>query len=829
MTTLLYLRGHVSCSALKNAPLLWLCRRPKQLAISGLQRRGRPPSPAELVTNSASTRLPEFVYDSENAKAQLIVSKLGAVTYARFTNHIFPKRACDAPLTDTVAVPKELFGHNTSVSARRYAYLKTQQNEEGLRDYTGLVNQRHVMAEFNDGTPKQMKCFVWIYRLVASQDADVRVRALRKIEDNPQTTLEELAAEAQHFLDIRQDAALLARSSVLHVNVVDSQKSRSREPPSPCFQCGANHWSRDYILVNKRCPDCRRSGHKRGFCKNFPEKKKRNPKQKRKSANTVTIASTRADVAVNRIYRRVQINGKKTGPAMGRPKLQSPRLTLKSANNEVINVRGCYECNFTTDGHGGYGTCHVADTSPLLGLDWIARHERLFRNLTEGSICNSSRTLSTLNSSLATHLRKKFLAVFVPGLGCCTKSKVKFALKPDSKPVFLKTRSVPYAAMPRISTEIDRVVSIHVLEPGDHSEWTALIVVVQKKNGSIRLCADYSTGLNDALEQNQHPLPTPEDTFTKLNGGRYFSQLDLAETYLQLEVDDVSKQLLTINTHRVLYRFNRLLFGVKLPPGIFQQCMDALIAGLDGTAAYLDDILVTGRAFGEHNARLEAVLKRIQDYGFRVRLDKCAFLQTEITYLEFVINAQGRLPDPEKIKSRRCPLSAPSNTLTKKDVVYTWTLECQSSFGKIKAILSSDLLLTHFDPSLPIIVAADAPNYGKFHRFIHGRHFTLRTDQKPFLAIFGSKKGVPVYSANRLQRWATMLLNYSFTIEFINTKDFGQVDALSRLVLSQSSIPTRSPQQMLMSFLSSQRTVVTFQSAPNPFGLLRKTIVLSSL
>nr|CDJ93989.1 RNA-directed DNA polymerase (reverse transcriptase) and Integrase domain containing protein [Haemonchus contortus] len=272
----------------------------------------------------------------------------------------------------------------------------------------------------------------------------------------------------------------------------------------------------------------------------------------------------------------------------------------------------------------------------------------------------------------------------------------------------------------------------------------------------------------------------------------------------------------------------------------------------DGTTAYLDDILVTGRTIDEHNTQLDAVLQRIQDYGFRVRLEKCKFLQTEINYLDFVINEQGRRPDPGKIKATQkmsAPkdvsqlraflglinfygnfvkdlhnLRAPLDALTNKDVVYTWTPECQSSFDKIKAILSSDLLLTYFDPNLPIIVAADASNYGigatlshrfpdgsekvvyhvsrclttaqknysqiekealalifavqKFHRSVHGRHFTLKTDHKPLVAIFRSKKGISVYSANRLQRWATMLLNYNFAIEYVNTKDFGQVDAL---------------------------------------------------
>ncbi|EYB92533.1 hypothetical protein Y032_0193g1411 [Ancylostoma ceylanicum] len=141
-------------------------------------------STAEFVTNSLSTRLPEFTYDPDNgctfkvwynryydiiandgstlAKARLIVSKLDAATYARFTNHILPKKTVDASLDETVKTLKELFGHNTSVFARRYVYLRTQRNDESVRDYTGLVNRRHGMAEFNDVTLEQMKYLVWI-------------------------------------------------------------------------------------------------------------------------------------------------------------------------------------------------------------------------------------------------------------------------------------------------------------------------------------------------------------------------------------------------------------------------------------------------------------------------------------------------------------------------------------------------------------------------------------------------------------------------------------------------------------------------------------------
>ncbi|PIO53912.1 hypothetical protein TELCIR_24737, partial [Teladorsagia circumcincta] len=284
---------------------------------------------------------------------------------------------------------------------------------------------------------------------------DIRTHALRKLESNPQTTLRELSTEIQQLLDIRQDAKLpcsspSAAAPLSEVNAVDAKKSHKKEPPSPCFRCGGLHWAKECDFIEKRCHACNRIGHKKGFCKNF-NKRRTSKLKKRKRANQVVIAASATTdvVPIKRIYRSVEINGcstrmrldtgadvtllsHKDWTAMGRPRLMPPLFTLKSANGKKINVRGHFKCTFTIDGRQGRGTCHVADTSSLLGLDWIAQVEPLFHRL------------------------KQFPAVFAPGLGCCTKSKASLKLKPDATPVFRKARPVPYAVQPRITQELDR-------------------------------------------------------------------------------------------------------------------------------------------------------------------------------------------------------------------------------------------------------------------------------------------------------------------------------------------------------------------------------------
>ncbi|XP_055622468.1 uncharacterized protein K02A2.6-like [Toxorhynchites rutilus septentrionalis] len=259
-----------------------------------------------------------------------------------------------------------------------------------------------------------------------------------------------------------------------------------------------------------------------------------------------------------------------------------------------------------------------------------------------------------------------------------------------------------------------------------------------------------------------------------------------------------------------------------------------MVSGLRGVEHFLDDILVHSKTLVDHNRIIYILFNRLCDYGFRLRI------QPDPTK----IAAISEMPAPTDVPTLRSFLGAvnfygkfvremhqlrhPLDNLLKKDTKFDWSKECQHAFQNIKKVLQSGLLLTHYNPEQEIIVAGDASKTGigavilhrfpngiikavshasnsltvarqnysqiekealalvfactKFHRLLWGRRFTLQTDHQPLLRIFGSKKGIPVHTANRLQRWALTLLGYDFNIEYVSTQDFGYADVLSWLI-----------------------------------------------
>ena len=154
--------------------------------------------------------------------------------------------------------------------------------------------------------------------------------------------------------------------------------------------------------------------------------------------------------------------------------------------------------------------------------------------------------------------------------------------------------------------------------------------------------------MNPALEVDQHPIPKPEDIFASLSAGQRFSTLNLTQAYQQLVLDEESQELVTINTHLGLYRFNRLPFGVASVPAIFQRTMDQLLHGLSGVMCYLDDIIVTGADDQEHLTNLAEVLGTLRAKGFRLKKEKYHFFKPIVEYLWHLIDAQGLHTTPSK-------------------------------------------------------------------------------------------------------------------------------------------------------------------------------------
>ncbi len=145
-----------------------------------------------------------------------------------------------------------------------------------------------------------------------------------------------------------------------------------------------------------------------------------------------------------------------------------------------------------------------------------------------------------------------------------------------------------------------------------HSEWATPVVVVPKADGGVRPCGDFKVTINPVLKVDQYPSPKAEDLFATLAGGKRFSKLDMSQAYLQLQLCPDSMKYCTINTHRGLYQYTRLPFGIASAPAIFQKVMDTILQGVKGAMCYIDDILVTGWNEREHFQNLEEVMKRLQ-------------------------------------------------------------------------------------------------------------------------------------------------------------------------------------------------------------------------
>lgn len=261
-----------------------------------------------------------------------------------------------------------------------------------------------------------------------------------------------------------------------------------------------------------------------------------------------------------------------------------------------------------------------------------------------------------------------------------------------------------------------------------------------KKIGAVCICSHFKVSINPVLHADQYPLPHREDIFASLASGQHFSKIDLAQAYLQMEMEECSKKYLTINTHKGLFQYNRLVFGVASAPVVWKRAMDQVLQGNLCTQCYLDDIIVTGSDGNAHLANLEAVLRSLFGSGLRANKEKYEFFKDFIEYcshridkgclhksqdeMDVVLKASrpenvsqlhsflGLVNYYAKLLPNLAIVLHPLNSLLQVKHSWKWTKACEQTFAIAKHLLTSEKVLTNYNPNLPVRLACDASPYG---------------------------------------------------------------------------------------------------------------------
>ena len=195
----------------------------------------------------------------------------------------------------------------------------------------------------------------------------------------------------------------------------------------------------------------------------------------------------------------------------------------------------------------------ASDNGPsLLGRNWLH------------SLCLDWNTILSVK---AEHIRlssllARYSKVFGEGLGQLKGFKAKLFVDSNTKPVFRKARPVPYSFRSSVEKQLDQLVEQNIIKPVPFSNWAARIVPIMKQDKTIRICGDFKLTVNSVSKLGRYPIPKIEDLFTNLSGGTSFTKLDLSQAYQQLQLENDSKPYTVINTHRGLFKYNRLRFDL---------------------------------------------------------------------------------------------------------------------------------------------------------------------------------------------------------------------------------------------------------------------------
>lgn len=722
------------------------------------------------------------ITDASKKRAHLL-TLCGEQTYDIVCALVQPKQPNQVSYEDIVKMLKAHFDPQPSeVFCRARFQRRDQKHDETVSDYVTALKK--LAADCNFGTsadtaanPTMLPMDVMLrdrfvcglrneqvqQRLFAEKDLtfkkafDLALRAENAIEDQKRVKTE--------FKEFHESCISTCKIDNQGHSSASAQKKKQR-----CWRCNALHNPDTCKFQTVSCNYCKKRGHIEKAClKKRKEAKTSNsieyPQQGTSTAASAPVSTQQdsSDVALyelntvtnafstQKVMTRLRVHGKfldfevDSGAACtlisevtfkatwtdDRPRLQTDNMLLRTWSGQSLRVLGCATVIVT---HG-----NKTMTLPLvvikgagcnlLGRNWFPHLGIQITGINDVS-----------GDELVSKLLDKYQSVFDEDISGHIGPAVQLDLVEGAKPKFLKARPVPFALRSAVEAELDRLQSQGIIEPAQHSDWATPLVLVRKKNGSLRICGDYRCTVNQVSKKADYPLPSTDEVLSHLRGGKVFSTLDLAQAYQQLHVTPETAEILTLNTLKGLYRVKRLPFGISAAPAIFQRFMETMLSGITGVCAYLDDVIISGKDATEHAERLEEVLKRLRNYNLRLGKNKCCFAVRQVFFLGHRIDETGVHTNEEKVRAitdapapnckqalqsflgmlafydrflkNRATVASCLYQLLQKDATWRWETKHQEAFDKLKALLLSQTVLAHYDEQKELLVSCDASPYG---------------------------------------------------------------------------------------------------------------------
>jgi len=310
----------------------------------------------------------------------------------------------------------------------------------------------------------------------------------------------------------------------------------------------------------------------------------------------------------------------------------------------------------------------------------------------------------------------------------------------DHRPIRQPLRRQPFQHQEYIDQETNRMLEYGIIEPAA-SPWASNVVLVTKKDGSLRFCVDYRR-LNSITYKDSYPLPLIDNCLNALAGSSWYSTLDLHSGYYNIPIAESDRDKSAFITRQGCFRFTVMPFGLTCAPSVFQRLMDVVLCGLSYQTClvYLDDIIVFGRTFEEQMERLEEVFKRLRSANLKLKPSKCFLCQRSVEFLGHVVSEKGLTMQSSKIEaindwtackdvSEVCAfmglsgyyrrfvkdflsIAAPLYGLTQKGAEFCWTTECQEAFDELKRRLTSEPILALPTNDGTYVLDTDASDFG---------------------------------------------------------------------------------------------------------------------